>query len=179
MSAKLTLYYFVGSMPSRACVILSKVLNIPIELRSINLYEREQHSEWYKKLNPAKKVPVLIDGDFILTESRAILAYLVDTRHPGNSLYPKDEKKRAAIDERLHFDGSSVFPKISNVFQSRVMGKSETECKKTFRELTAVVKTLEEFLSKSEYFAGNGMTIADISIFPNVTASLEFLHFRI
>ena len=105
-------------MPSRACVILSKVLNIPIELRSINLYEREQHNEWYKKLNPDKKVPVLVDGDFILTESRAILAYLVDTRHPGSSLYPKDEKKRAAIDERLHFDGASIFPKIINVFVS-------------------------------------------------------------
>ena len=34
-----------------------------------------------------------------------------------------------------------------------------------------MIKTLEEFLEKSEYFAGNEMTIADISIFPNVTAA--------
>ena len=51
------------------------------------------------------------------------------------------------------------------------MGKSESECKKALKELASTIKILEEFLTKTEYFAGNEMTIADISILPNVTAA--------
>ena len=118
MTEKLKLYCFIGSLPSRACVILTKVLNIPVELNAVNLLKGEQNSDWYRKINPGMKVPALVDGCFTLTESRAILAYIVDTRQPGCSLYPKDEKKRAKIDERLFFDAATFFPKISNVMVS-------------------------------------------------------------
>ena len=50
-----------------------------------------------------------------------------------------------------------------------MLNKPELERKKAMEELLPVLKTLEEFLSKTEYFAGNEMTIADISMYPNVT----------
>jgi glutathione S-transferase len=59
------------------------------------------------KLNPVAKIPILIDTDgFILSESRAILAYLVNSRSSRNDLYSNDPKKRALIDQRLYYDAN-------------------------------------------------------------------------
>ena len=48
--------------------------------------------------------------------------------------------------------------------------KSECERKQAIEDLMPVLQTMEEFLSDTEYFACNEMTIADISMFPTVTA---------
>nr|ACP27603.1 glutathione S-transferase [Chironomus tentans] len=170
MTDKLNIYCFIGSLPSRAVIILTKVLDIPVQLNAVNILNGEQNSYWYKKINPTMKVPALADGYFTLSESRAILAYLVDTKMPGGcGLYPKDPKKRAKIDERLFFDAATFFPKVSSILQAYMQNKSDCDRKKTIQELMPVLKTMEEFLSETEYFAGNEMTIADISMFPTFT----------
>lgn len=100
-------------MPSRAVLLLIRYLGIDVELKNIKLLEKEQYSEAFKKINPASKVPVIVDVDgFVLAESRAILAYLVNTRKPGDSLYPIDSKNRAIIDQRLYYDATVVFPAL-------------------------------------------------------------------
>lgn len=54
-------------------------------------------------------MPVLIDGDFKLTESRAIGCYLANLQ-PNNSLYPSDPRKRAVVDQMLYVDATYVIP---------------------------------------------------------------------
>lgn len=76
---------------------------------------KEHLQEWYLKLNPQHTVPTLVDNGFVLTESRAILAYLVNSKAPESSLYPKCVKKRATIDSRLYFDATTLSVRLSNV----------------------------------------------------------------
>lgn len=109
---KLSLYFTAGSPPARATLFLARYLNIDIEVKQLNLIAGEQHSEEFAKLNPMKKVPVLIDGDFVLSESRAILAYLVSSRKAGSDLLPSDPKARAIVDQRLYYDATVVFIKL-------------------------------------------------------------------
>ena len=110
----LNLHFALGSPPARACLMLIRNLELDVEVINVNLAGGEQHSEEFTKLNPLHKVPVLVDGDFVLSESRAILAYLVNSRKPGSSLYPSEPKARAKIDQSLYYDATVVFASAAN-----------------------------------------------------------------
>lgn len=61
-------------------------------------------------MNPQHTIPTLVDDDgFVLWDSHAIMPYLVSKYGKDDSLYPKDLKKRAVIDQRLHFDSNVLF----------------------------------------------------------------------
>lgn len=123
MSSNLTLYFTSGSPPARATLLLARYLQLDIELKEVNLVEGEQHSDEFVKLNPNRKVPILIDGDFVLTESRAILAYLMNSRKPGSDLYPTDTKLRAIVDQHLYYDATVVFGKLAALVVSLTIYK--------------------------------------------------------
>ena len=118
MSSKLTLYFTVGSPPARACLLLARYLKLDIDVKNVDLGKKDNLSPEFLKLNPLHKVPVLVDGDFVLTESRAILAYLVNVYQTGNALYPTDHKQRALVDQNLYYDATTVFEKFSELIVS-------------------------------------------------------------
>lgn len=87
-------------------------LGLDVEIKHVDFAIGENKSKEYSKLNPLHQVPVLIDDDgFVLTESRAIAAYLVTSRDPTgkSTLYPADPMKRAIVDQRLYYDATVVF----------------------------------------------------------------------
>ncbi len=65
---------------------------------SVHLVENggEQHQEDYVAINPNHLVPTLIDGDFSLNQSLAIIDYL-EARQLGLSLYPDNIQVRAKV----------------------------------------------------------------------------------
>lgn len=60
-------------------------------------------------------MPSLLDDDFILWDSHTIASYLVGKYSIDDQLYPKDLKRRALIDQRLHFDTGIIFPCVKSV----------------------------------------------------------------
>lgn len=105
----LDLHFALGSPPARACLMLIRNLELEVNVINVNLGGGEQHSDEFSKLNPLHKVPVLVDDDFVCTESRAIMAYLVNSKKPGSSMYPSEPKARAVVDQRLYYDATVVF----------------------------------------------------------------------
>lgn len=105
-----TLYHNALSPPSRAALLSVRNLGLEVEVKHIDTYKGEQNTPEYLKINPLHQVPVLVDGDFILTESRAIICYLASSAK--SKLYPTDLKKRAVVDSRLFFDATNSFPVI-------------------------------------------------------------------
>lgn len=114
----LQLYYALASPPSRAVLHTIRVLGLEVEIKNVDLTRGENLSPEYLKLNPLHQVPVLVDGDFVVTESRAIMAYLVNSRLPDSSWYPLDAKTRALVDERLYFDAINFFELAAGILVS-------------------------------------------------------------
>ena len=113
MASKLTFYLMTASPPARAVHYLAKYLGLDFEVKEVDLLGGEQFSEEFSKLNPAHKVPILIDGDFVLSESRAIMVYLLSTKKPGSDLYPTDPQTRAVVDQKLYYDATIVFKALA------------------------------------------------------------------
>jgi glutathione S-transferase len=128
MSANLKFYFAPGSPPARACLMLIKKLELNVEVISVNLAAGEQNQPEFLKLNPLHQVPVLVDGDFVLTESRAIQAYLVNKFQPGSSLYPNDPQARAVVDQRLYYDATVVFESAAQI----IVRATEAKVRATF-----------------------------------------------
>lgn len=61
-------------------------------------------------------MPVIIDGDFKLTESTAILRYVVGKYRVDDSWYPEDPKERARIDEYLAWTYNNIRMRIAQSF---------------------------------------------------------------
>lgn len=101
--------------------MLIRNLGLTVNLESLDFLKGEHLQEAFLKINPLHQVPVLVDGDFTVTESKAILAYLVNSRKPGSSLYPSDPKLRAVVDQRMYYDATVVFPTILGVVVSQLV----------------------------------------------------------
>jgi len=88
------------SPPSRAVHFCLKMLSCDFEYKNVDLSKGEHKTEEYLKMNPDGAVPTIKDGDFVLSESRAILTYLVEKygKDEHDSLYPRDLAKRAMVD---------------------------------------------------------------------------------
>ena len=118
----LTFYHFKASPPSRLVLMTIRQLGLEnVQTKIVDLFKGEQHNPEYLKLNPLNKVPLLIDDDFNITESRAIAQYLVESQNPESSLYPKDPKTRAMINQRLYYDATIAFPRILTVVVSKFL----------------------------------------------------------
>lgn len=108
---KMKLFYKAVSPPARAALLAIRNLKLDVELVECDLFTGQNLTPDFLKLNPAHQIPVLVDDDLVLSESRAIMGYLVNSRAPGSDLYPSDAKKRAIVDQRLYFDATTVFPR--------------------------------------------------------------------
>jgi glutathione S-transferase len=82
------LYYFPPSPNTRKVHAVAIHLELPIELRLVDLEKGEQRTPEFVQLNPTGRTPVLQDGDFILWESTAIMQYLAS--QIPNTLWSED-----------------------------------------------------------------------------------------
>ena len=67
------------------------------------------------------KVPALVEGDFYMAESHAILRYLHSSRKCPNHWYPSDEKKRAAVDQLLDWHHTNLRAGCYGQFRKKII----------------------------------------------------------
>jgi glutathione S-transferase len=122
----------------------------------------------YLAMNPNGRVPTLVEGDFVLWESNSIMRYLCMAHRPDSSVYPREPKRRAAVDRWLDWTLSTVQPVDRPVFWALVRTPPEK------RDMAAIQKDVDaealvwriadHHLSTRRFIEGDDFTIADIAI---------------
>nr|CAD7423568.1 unnamed protein product [Timema monikensis] len=156
-------YPNVANAPCRIVLLTAKAVGVDLNLKLTNLFTGEHLKPEYIKLNPQHTVPTLNDNGFILTESRAIAGYLVDQYGKNDSLYPKDPKKRAVVDQRLYFDIGTLYQRFSDYYYPIAFAGAPADAEK-LKKLEEAFGFLDKFLEGQEWAAGNKITLADISL---------------
>jgi len=143
--------------------------DLPVERVIVALAKGEQKGAAYTAVNPVALVPALADGDFVLTESTAILTYLADGCE--SRWYPKEARARARVLERMSWFTSTFYPDYAGLLvypqvlphyrrpNDEAQRATLDRGKERSERWLAVLD--RSFIGNATYVCGNEITLAD------------------
>jgi len=168
------LYQFPFSPSCQKVVALAHEVGVPLELVTVELFKGESRTPAIRAKNPNGKLPILEDGDFVLWESAAMLAYIA-AKAGRADLAPTTPRERAEVDRWTAWEGAHFGPAIRKVAFERVVKKlvgrgapDEAVVKAGIEEFATTASVLEQSLGTKEYVCGP-LTIADFDLAPYAT----------
>jgi len=161
-------YYVPGSAPCRAVLLAAKAVGIDMNLKQVDLMKGEQMTPEFIKMNPQHTVPTVNDNGFSLWESRSIMTYFANQYGKDDSLYPKDAKKRAMVDQRMYFDLGTLYARFADYYYPVMFAGGSYEPAK-LTKCDEAFQFLETFLTSTPYTAGDCLTLADLTLVATVT----------
>ena len=147
--------------------ILLEELDLPYEVKAINLGELEQKEDWFLKINPNGRIPAIVDrdaDDFAVFESGACLIYLAEKT---GEFLPTDPKSRSTVLQWLMFQMGGVGPMQgqANVFFRYAPEKIPFAIERYQRECRRLYEVLDRRLAEVPFLAGE-YSIADMATWP-------------
>lgn len=163
------LYLFPASPNALKPNVVAYHVGSKLERVIIDLRKGEQKTPEFLKLNPNGKMPLLVDGDFKLWESSAIMAYLA---HQAKSpLWPTAPQPQADVLrwlswELAHWGPAATILIRENLVKKLFSGADPDPAEvarglELFRQLAAI---LNDHLRGRVYVVGNALTIADYAL---------------
>jgi maleylacetoacetate isomerase len=170
------LYSFWRSSASYRVRIALNLKGVAYEYVPVNLTRDggEQNQPAYRALNPQGRVPLLVDGDFRIAQSLAILDYLESVK-PEPALRPAEPKRRARVLAFCHAIASDIQP-LQNTGPVRLLGErfGASEEHKAAWNRHWIQQGLEALeaeragVPESEFAFGDAPTWADCLLVPQV-----------
>jgi glutathione S-transferase len=90
------LYIFPPSPRAVRVVALANYAGLKPRIHALDYFNAEQHDPEFAAINPNRRMPVLVDENFVLWESNAILQYLAQ-KVPERNLWPRDARAQADV----------------------------------------------------------------------------------
>jgi glutathione S-transferase len=145
-------------------------LGIPLELEFVDLTKGASHTPEYLALNPTGRTPTLVDGDFKLWESAAIMQYIASQK--PNALWPDNANARADIGrwqswQLAHWSKEGCEPLIFNRLVKKILNlgaPDEAAVAKGNESFHKEAKVLDAHLATQPYLVGKAVTLADLSV---------------
>jgi len=159
----MVLYEFAPTRSLRPRWVLQE-LEVPFDIVTVDLTKGEQHTPEFLKINPAGQVPVLIDGNLVLTESVAIALYLAE-KYPDKRLLPADPPQKADVYKWLLFATTALeqplwrMAKHTNLYPEQKRLPAEINLAR--EDFLAIAGVADEHLATREYLVGATATVAD------------------
>lgn len=157
-----------GTPPTRALRVIWLLNELGLDYAScpVDLTQGEAKRPPFIELNPAAKVPVLVDGDTVLTESAAIQLYLAE-KYPEAGLIPTSLEARAQVYRWMFFlvteieqplwriaRHTFIYPEAQRLPQDVAL--AERECR-------AMLDVLEAHMAGRTFLVGDRPSVADFN----------------
>ncbi len=181
---KLQLYTYYRSSCSYRVRLALAYKGLAYDTHPVHLVRNggEQHKPEYVALNPQAQVPTLVDGDFILTQSMAIMEYL-EEKHPKPALLPQDTLARAYVRQICQIMVADIHP-LNNlkVLQHLTTDLAASQAQKNewyHKWIKQGFSATEKLLERSPYrtgkfVCGDEVTMADMCLIPQVYNAVRY-----
>ena len=146
--------------------LLCAELGLEYDWRDVDILAGETHSKEFLRMNPNGKIPLLVvDDEYCLPESNAIMTYLAD----GHALAGTDRRRRADIMSWMFFEQYSHEPYVGTArFIIKYLGNPPDRSQALVEKQQGgyrALNILEQQLSAKNFVAGDDYSLADIALF--------------
>ncbi|HXE66693.1 MAG TPA: glutathione S-transferase family protein [Rhodanobacteraceae bacterium] len=165
---KMTKIKVYGVLPTRVLRVLWLLDELGLEYEWIPTepFSEETRSPAFRALSPTGKVPVLVDGDVVLTESSAIQLYLAE-KYPAARLIPEDIAQRAQMYRWIFFLVTEIEQPLWRIARNTVIYPEEErlsgDVATATRECKEMAAVLEKHMRGREYLVGDRLSVADLN----------------
>jgi glutathione S-transferase len=149
-------YYASGSPYAWRVWLALERKGIPYHQKTLSIDGGDLKTAEYGALNPRRRAPVLIDDDFVLAESAAIVEYIEDRWPNGPALFANEPRKRA-IQRRMVREADHYLADIGTRFAT---APSEENAKDLKQELA-----LWEGAATGDFLTGE-LSAVDLAVYP-------------
>jgi glutathione S-transferase len=152
---------------TRRCLWLLEELGIAYQMEKVVPRDPSSQTPAYRSLNPMSKVPTLVDGDLVLTESMAINCYLA-RRYGAQTWWPSTIESEARLLQWTFFAATEldphfftmIFERLLKPEANRLAGAAEQAMQMIARPLAM----LDAHLSNRHYLSGDEFSLADLNV---------------
>lgn len=163
MEKHMQLYEFAPTRSIRVRWMLQE-LGVDFEAITVNLRAGEHRHPDFLKINPAGKLPVLVDDGLVLTESVAIVLYLAE-KYPHKGFLPTDIKQRSQVYRWLLFAATELEQPLWRIARHTMLYPKHlrlpAEVALARQDFTAMVAVMEDHMQGCQFIVGNTVTVAD------------------
>ena len=157
------LYEFAISRSIRVRWTLQE-LEVPFEAVEVDLAAGEHKSPRFLKINPAGKLPVLVDGDRVITESLAIIIYLAE-KYPEKRHIPIEIGERAEFFRWLLYTATELEQPLWRIRRHTAVypedKRSPADVALAREDFAAVAAVMEDHMRERDFVLGYHVTVAD------------------
>lgn len=178
-------------------VWLFEELGLPYELVRYKLGDPAMRAPEYLRINPMGRVPTLEDGDVVLSESGAIVEYVLARHAPGRLAPPPESPDFPAYLQWLHYAEGMLMPPVNTLVVETVLlpeeKRNQTNVNRALKLLNRMLDPVDRRLEGRDFLAGDfsaadimtghasivaARRLPDISDKPNLAAYIERLESR-
>ncbi|NUN06829.1 MAG: glutathione S-transferase family protein [Bdellovibrio sp.] len=148
------------------CFWALEELGLPYEVMPIDMRAKEHKSESFLRLNPNGKVPVLVDGDFVLWESMAITNYLVK-KHKSPLAAQNDQEEGLVLQWSFWALVEFQTPAVSWLIQEFFVPEDKRNHQvidNAKKSLPHLLNVLDGALHGKTYLVSERFSVADINV---------------
>jgi glutathione S-transferase len=141
-----------------------KELDAEFEFEIVNLLAGEHQRPEFLRLNPAGRLPVLVDGDLVIPESAAIVLYLAE-KYPQRKLLPTDLKGRAEVYRWVMFAMTELEQPLWRITRNTFLLPPEKRVPQDVplarEDFTRMATVFERHMEGRTFIVGDAITAAD------------------